>query len=680
MKTLNTRIPCALALGLYILAVPPASVSAQTALSQPLVQAGDMRYLGSFTLPDSDGSGSDQGLLTFGGGALSVNSATQTLLLAGHDWYRRLCEVRIPALGGQATIVQQCVDITEGRLGQIDGGADTKLGGSLVWNGRVIASAYSTYDADASSRLSHFASSTNFGAQGDVLGPVQVGAAPAGFVAGYMGVVPAEWRDLLGGPALTGQCCLSIISRTSSGPSVSVFNPDDIGRVSPVPATQLLGYPLDNPLGPLTTQNNLYLRGDEMGGVAFPGGTRSVLFIGKHGQGAFCYGEAADCGDPASQYKGEHSFPYEIRVWAYDAIDLAKVRQGMMQPWQVRPYAVWQLTDISANGYSAIGGAAFDPTTGRLYVTTRYNDHPRVHVYQVGAGVVPGPGPGPGPGSALPAAPQSLTGAVQGSLVSLSWTPPAGGNYVGYVIEAGTTPGGTEVQLPVGAATTSVSAPLGPGRYYARVRAFNATPAAGPASNEVALTVGGPQAPAAQPQNFRVSVSGSQVTFTWNPPSPGDVVTTYLLDVGTRPGASDLVNGAALGAGFVLTVPNVPAGTYYVRIRAANGAGVSAPSNEAGFTVAGLSLPGAPSSFRAVVGANRLLTLSWAAPRTGGAATSYFLEVGQGPSISQLSSDVGPMTTISVPGVPVGTYYLRARARNGAGLGPPSADVRVVVR
>lgn len=670
MKNQNVRAREArLLLVLCLLAVLPSSVFAQPALTQPLVQAGNMRYLGSFTLPTSDGSGGNQGLLTFGGGVFSVNPSTQTLLLGGHDSYNRLCEVRIPAIGGHATMAQPCVDIMEGRIGQIDGGADAKLGGALVWNGRLIASAYSTYDADGNARASHVASGLDFQQQGDVQGPYAVGTAPLGFVSGYMGVVPPEWRDLFGGPALTGNCCVSIISRTSSGPAVASFNPDDVGRASPVPAAQLLAYPQEQPLAPPTTQNGLYLRGDEIRGVAFPAGTRSVLFIGKHSMGRHCYGEAADCGDPASAYKGDHGFPYALQVWAYDATQLAMVRYGLMQPWQVRPYAVWQLPELAANGYASISGAAYDHTSGRLYITTKYGEQPRVHVYQIGAENPSG----------LPDAPQSLVGTVQGSLVSLTWSPPPGGGHVGYVLEAGDAPGRAQFQLPLPATTMRFDSPVPAGRYYIRTRAFNSAPAAGPPSNEIMLNVGSVQAPAATPQNLRVSVAGTSVTFMWNAPDAGETVTTYLLDVGSQPGASNVLLGIPLGPGVGLSVPNVPPGTYYARLRAANQLGTSVASNEVTVVVQAPTLPGAPVNFQARASADRIVTFSWAAPRSGGAAVSYVLEAGSARGSSELAADVGGVTTVTLPNVPPGTYYLRARARNGAGLGPAAADVRLVV-
>ncbi len=576
MQNQNALVVCATTVALGLLAVLPSSVRAQTPTALPLVQAGHMRYLGSFPIAASDGSGADQGLLTYGGAALSVNPVTQTLLLSGHDWYGRLCEVRIPAVLNQAApVVQRCGDVTDGRLGQVK--ADAKLGGSLVWNGRLIVSAYSYYDADGSTRVSHFASGLNFSQAGDALGPFQVGQSGGGFVGGYMGVIPNEWRALLGGPALTGQCCLSIISRTSSGPAASVFNPDDVGNVSPVPAVPLLGYPISTPLAPNNSQNEFFNNATEVTGVAFPSGTRSVLFIGKHGLGPYCYGEAAACGDPAAVYKGSHAYPYAHQVWAYDAVELAMVRHGLKQPWQVRPYAVWRLSEINSAGSATIAGAAYDHTTGRVYITEDYGDRPRVHVYQIGGSVGAGP--------------------------------------------------------------------------------------------------------VAPPQNFRVGVAGTTVTFTWSPPATGEVVNDYLLDAGTSPNSSNLVSGAALGPGFVLTVPNVPPGAYYVRIRARNGAGISTPSEEATFTVGGATgaAPGAPT-LNATVNAARVLTMSWAASPSGGAPTSYILEAGAGPGVNQLSGDVGPITSLVLPGLPPGTYYFRARARNAVGVGPPSADVRVVVR
>ena len=88
------------------------------------------------------------------------------------------------------------------------------------------------------------------------------------------------------------------------------------------------------------------------------------------------------------------------------------------------------------------------------------------------------------PGTAQ--APAELTSGGEGSTVTLSWTPPAGEAVAGYVIEAGSDPGLSDIAvLPVGNTTTfTTEAP--PGTYFVRVRAINAK-GPGLPSNEVVI-------------------------------------------------------------------------------------------------------------------------------------------------------------------------------------------------
>ena len=66
---------------------------------------------------------------------------------------------------------------------------------------------------------------------------------------------------------------------------------------------------------------------------------------------------------------------------------LRRFREGTVEPWEVRPYATWQLDEMDAAGSSTISGAAYDPATGRVFVTERYGEQPVVHVYRI---TVPG--------------------------------------------------------------------------------------------------------------------------------------------------------------------------------------------------------------------------------------------------------------------------------------------------
>ena len=75
-------------------------------------------------------------------------------------------------------------------------------------------------------------------------------------------------------------------------------------------------------------------------------------------------------------------------MWAYDAHDLAAVHAGQMNPWDVKPYAVWSLTLPAPSSAHRLGGVAYDPATGRLFISQQFvdgdsGDYPVVHVYKV---------------------------------------------------------------------------------------------------------------------------------------------------------------------------------------------------------------------------------------------------------------------------------------------------------
>lgn len=82
------------------------------------------------------------------------------------------------------------------------------------------------------------------------------------------------------------------------------------------------------------------------------------------------------------------------------------------------------------------------------------------------------------------------------------------------------------------------------------------------------------------PAGFTASISGSRVTFSWTPSSSPPMTTLYLMEAGSAPGLADIVASLDVGLQTSLTANGVPPGTYYVRVRAANYAGLSAPSNE----------------------------------------------------------------------------------------------------
>jgi len=359
--------------------------------SAPLVQPADFVYQGAFRM---SGGTSAKDSFNFGSTALAWYPAHGTLLMVGHDWHQQVAEVEIPQPSGAASpdglpvaaLRQPLTDILEGRLATI-APDDNKIGGLLPWNDLVVVSAYNYYDAANRQTKSHFLSSMDFARRGDVTGPFRVGTTRPGLVAGYMTPIPAEWQTALGGPALTGQCCIPIITRTSFGPSASVFNPADLGLRDPVPATMLVGYPEDHPeLGPCDAGSLVFNCTSAVAGVVFPPGTRSVLFFGRHGQGKFCYGDVGPggCVDPAIEDKGPHAYPYVFQIWAYDAADLAAVRSGTRKPWSLRPYKVWTFELPFQVPTRDLTGVAYDPATRRVFIAAGTEGGGRIiHVYRL---------------------------------------------------------------------------------------------------------------------------------------------------------------------------------------------------------------------------------------------------------------------------------------------------------
>ena len=209
-------------------------------------------------------------------------------------------------------------------------------------------------------------------------------------MSGYMATVPVEWQSSLGAPALTGQCCLPIVSRTSYGPAVFAFDPAELGHGDAARATPLLYYPASHPLGDWGTQNPYFNGSTEIRGLVLAEGTRSLLFFGRHGTGPFCYGTGDHCGDPSSPAKGTHAYPYQYQVWAYDVLDLLQVKDGKKQPWEVKPYSTWSLDlpFMPSNGSVALNGAAYDSATGRLFLSQAFGDRkqPLIHVFTVTPG------------------------------------------------------------------------------------------------------------------------------------------------------------------------------------------------------------------------------------------------------------------------------------------------------
>jgi hypothetical protein len=422
-----SRIKSILTLAILLLVTIPVGTASGDA---PLLQLTDLKYQGAFRVPQ-DGS------FDFGGVPLAYNPAHNSLFIVGNAQEEKVAEISIPQIINSnnlsdlrtAAYLQPFTDITEGHMRNIMAGggyysqSDVFIGGLLSYNSKLIGAVYDYFDASGDQVLSHFSSNPELATSGDFKGMYQVGNLGAGLVSAYMTPVPAEWQTSLGGPVITGNCCIPVITRTSFGPAAFTFDPDNLGKTGTVSAMPLLYYtqshplvdPKNPPADPWAASNTEYFNGATMmGGVVLPQGTRSVLFFGRQGTGEFCYGPPFN--DPACDGRdlwtngdahGCHAYPYRYQIWAYDANDLAAVKSGQKNPWDLMPQ-IWPFDlpfQRPADGREM--AVTYDPPTQRIFISAKYQDGPSdsykptpvIHVFRVQV---------PGATSTLPTPPANL--------------------------------------------------------------------------------------------------------------------------------------------------------------------------------------------------------------------------------------------------------------------------------
>jgi hypothetical protein len=175
--------------------------------------------------------------------------------------------------------------------------------------------------------------------------------------------------------------------------------------------------------------------------------------------------------------------------------------------------------------------------------------------------------------SAAPGAPTNLSANVANTLVTLGWQPPSGETPAGYRVQVGSRTGLTDLANLL-VTTTSLTGTVTAGTYYVRVLGVNQC-GDGPASTEVAVTVGSPGGPGKKapgaPRNPKKQVFSSAVTLSWDPPATGDAPERYVLEVSDNHGRSANVDTGNPGTSIS---GHVPPGTYHVKIRAANSGGM----------------------------------------------------------------------------------------------------------
>jgi methionine-rich copper-binding protein CopC len=384
----------------------------QTYSQLPLLYPSNLQYIGAFRVPY--GGTTDRNSFSYNNEGVAYNPAKNSLFLAGFGWSDSIGEIGIPS-----TIVNSTdlVDLATASLLQapnnnvwdmipdvsnLVAGSDSGvcIGGLQVVNGQLIGTLWDYYDTTGSTIMSHFRFDSLNLSTAKVEGMFQVGTngLNAGYYAGYMSPIPSAWQAALGAPYLTGSVTQNIVSRTSNGPGAFGFDPKTLSTSKPSTTIPYVYYPSTTPLGyPLvdgyTVTNPLYNGTTNIAGAFFAPGSSSVLFYGSTGTNTMTYGTGDDANDHTMRGggKGPHSVngDYAFQVWAYNANDLLAAKEGLIQPWELQPYATWNIDFPVSEPAAMLGGVAFDPSSNRLYVVENGADTensaylPLVQVYQL---------------------------------------------------------------------------------------------------------------------------------------------------------------------------------------------------------------------------------------------------------------------------------------------------------
>ncbi len=541
-----------------------ATITAQSGdpATLPLLTPAALNYLGGFRLPAETVNGDS---FSIGGRAMTFHPAGNSLFIGSRDG--RVAEVSIPIAVNStnvndlpfASFRQPFADPTDGHLSQVspDGVA---ISGLMVDGDRLYGTASIYYDANNTQRLTHYSRSLQLN-QASFSGWSQVGeTGQAGFVAGALALVPAEWQSLLGGNAITGQCCIPIAWRTSWGPAAFAFDLHQIGQPAVAASPRLFYTGEHATLGPWDGANPTYGATIQISGLAIVAGTRTALYIGRNGLGPNCYGNGTSiqslngttgpdgatwCYDPTTGDKGSHAYPYRYQIWAYDLNDFVAVKEGRKQPWEVVPYGVWPFDLPTPEPSVKLGGIGYDALRQILYISQLgadqdgYSYRPIIHAIHLdvpaaSAGAVPpvavAPVPAPSPVNNATIVANKVSPQLPGTTVRFTAAASAGTapyQFKWWIYEDGWKPLGSWTNSSTMDWTSSSANPGG--RVTVWVRSAGNTVDQAETSAAMDLVFGGGTAPVATAPSVRTSAvtiaadkaspqtTGTSVTFSAAP-------------------------------------------------------------------------------------------------------------------------------------------------------------------
>ncbi len=283
-----------------------------------------------------------------------------------------------------------------------------------------------------------------------------------------------------------------------------------------------------------------------------------------------------------------------------------------------------------------------------------------------------------------PAMPTTVTATGAYTSAVVSWKAPVAGssNITSYKVTSG---GAQTCVWTNGPLTCTVTGLVGGTSYTFTVTATNSV-GTGPASSpSSAVTIPLFTAPAA-PAGLTAVPNDHSVVLSWSAPSGnGAPISGYNAYEGTTAGgeATTPVNGSVEITATTVTISSLTNGkTYYFTVKAVNGVGSSAASNEV-WAIPTPTVAGAPINVTAAAGTAGTVVVSWVAPfSSGGAAvTGYAVTPYSGTTSQGARVFDSTVTTETISGLNPGeSYTFEVAAINAYGTGAfssPSGAVQV---
>ncbi|WP_194420385.1 DUF7594 domain-containing protein [Microbacterium abyssi] len=279
-----------------------------------------------------------------------------------------------------------------------------------------------------------------------------------------------------------------------------------------------------------------------------------------------------------------------------------------------------------------------------------------------------------------PSTPGDLATAVDATDVSLSWS--AAGDDVGvtgYQVHRGSS---ADFPLTAGSllATVTETTYLDGGRpagnWFYRVTAVDAAGNVSVPSTAIEAVIADASGPSA-PADVTVDVNGATADVSWAASTDDVGVTGYRV---YRGATADFEVSAELMVdevtGLTATEESVPAGTWFYRVVAVDGAGnVSLPSDTAEAIVADTSAPSLVAGVAALPGASGV-TVGWQPASDDVAVTAYWVFRGTSADfVVSPENRIAQVTDVSyLDAAPSGTWYYRVVAIDAAGNTGPASD------